>query len=240
MKKKIWILKRKKRRTIKLKNSNDDKKRRLSTTDNTNNLVRYEKFGIKMNNLQVLKNARRVLQIRQSTIPAAVVRLQSDAVFGDRPWDKSTRAVIDELPDVTSPAEIRSRHLPGIDPLSPQAFEPKTDKHISKGRTAGAHFDFSCQNWERNQNQDFRSRMRQWDMNQQAFKTSRLIKYQEYGTYESNHGNISGRPCLSNSTPMTLHQLAKSESAITESADHKKSLTKSVDQAAITPPATSR
>ena len=52
--------------------------------------------------------------------------------------------------------------------------------------------------------------MRQWDVQQQAFKTSRLIKHQEYGTYESNRNNISGRPGLSNSTPTTLHQLTKS------------------------------
>jgi hypothetical protein len=51
--------------------------------------------------------------------------------------------------------------------------------------------------------------MRQWDIQQQVFKTSRLIKHQEYGTYESNRGNISGRPSPSNSTPMTLHQLPK-------------------------------
>jgi hypothetical protein len=51
--------------------------------------------------------------------------------------------------------------------------------------------------------------MRQWDIQQQAFKTSRLIKHQEYGTYESNRGNISGRPGPSNSTPMTLHELSK-------------------------------
>ncbi|CAF0908384.1 unnamed protein product [Rotaria sp. Silwood1] len=191
-----------------------------------------------MNNIQALKNARRVFQIRQSAIPTAVVRFQSDSAFGDRPWDKSTRAVVDELPDVISPADIKSRHLPGTDSHSPQVFEPKTDKNIVKGRTAGAHFDLRCQNWERNQNQDFRSRMKQWDMNQQAFKTSRLIKYQEYGTFESNRGNISGRPGLSNSTPSTLHHLAQSKSTSTAGADHK-GLTKSVDQAAIQPPATS-
>jgi hypothetical protein len=49
--------------------------------------------------------------------------------------------------------------------------------------------------------------MRQWDIQQQAFKTSRLIRHQEYGTYESNRGNISGRPSPSNSTPITLHKL---------------------------------
>jgi hypothetical protein len=54
--------------------------------------------------------------------------------------------------------------------------------------------------------------MRQWDIQQQVFKTSRLIKHQEYGTYESNRGNISGRPSPSNSTPMTLHQLPKTGS----------------------------
>jgi hypothetical protein len=51
--------------------------------------------------------------------------------------------------------------------------------------------------------------MRQWDIQQQAFKTSRLIRHQEYGTYESNRGNISGRPSPSNSTPMSLHHLSK-------------------------------
>jgi hypothetical protein len=51
--------------------------------------------------------------------------------------------------------------------------------------------------------------MKQWDIQQQVFKTSRLIKHQEYGTYESNRGNISGRPSPSNSTPMTLHELPK-------------------------------
>ena len=51
--------------------------------------------------------------------------------------------------------------------------------------------------------------MRQWDIQQQVFKTSRLIRHQEYGTYDSNRGNISGRPGPSNSTPMTLHQLSK-------------------------------
>jgi hypothetical protein len=51
-----------------------------------------------------------------------VVRLQSDSLFGgkmsqiyvlinesfllDRPWDKSTRAVVYELPDVSSPAGL--------------------------------------------------------------------------------------------------------------------------------------
>lgn len=59
----------------------------------------------------------------------------------------------------------------------------------------------------------FLRRMRQWDQQLQVFKTSRLIKYQEYGTYESHRGNISGRPCLSNSTPMTLHSLAKTSSS---------------------------
>jgi len=64
----------------------------------------------------------------------------------DRPWDKSTRAVVYELPDVISPAglskinetihhiiheivlsclEIKSRQLSGIDSHSPQVFEPK-------------------------------------------------------------------------------------------------------------------
>ncbi|CAF2859764.1 unnamed protein product [Rotaria sp. Silwood2] len=109
-----------------------------------------------MNNLQALKNARRVLQIRQSAIPTAVARLHSDSGIGDRPWDKSTRAVVDELPDVISPADIKSRHLPGTDSHSHQVFEPKTDKNIVKGRAAGAHFDLRCQNWERNQNKDFR------------------------------------------------------------------------------------
>lgn len=51
--------------------------------------------------------------------------------------------------------------------------------------------------------------MRQWDIQQQVFKTSRLIKHQEYGTFESNRGNISGRPCPSNSTPTTLHEISK-------------------------------
>jgi hypothetical protein len=51
--------------------------------------------------------------------------------------------------------------------------------------------------------------MKQWDIQQQVFKTSRLIKHQEYGTYESNRGNISGRPSPSNSTPMTLHELSE-------------------------------
>jgi hypothetical protein len=164
-----------------------------------------------MNNLQILQNARRVLQCRQSGIPNLVVRLQSDVTGGDRPWDKSTRAVVYELPDVSSPAEIKSRNLPGVDPHSPQAFEPKSDKNALKGRLS-THFDLSSQNWERNQNKDFRSQMRQWDIQQQVFKTSRLIKHQEYGTYESNRGNISGRPSPSNSTPMTLHQLSKTKS----------------------------
>lgn len=105
----------------------------------------------------------------------------------------------------------------------------QTDKNIVKGRHAGAHFDLSCQNWERNQNKDFRSyvfkirnsvhsfpylflfrRMKQRDLENEAFKSSRLLQYQQYGTYDSNRGNISGRPGLSNSTPMTLHHLAKS------------------------------
>jgi hypothetical protein len=43
--------------------------------------------------------------------------------------------------------------------------------------------------------------MRQWDIQQQTFKTSRLIRHQEYGTYLSNRGNISGRPSPTNSTP---------------------------------------
>lgn len=51
--------------------------------------------------------------------------------------------------------------------------------------------------------------MRQWDIQQQTFKTSRLIRHQEYGTYDSNRGNISGRPSPSNSTPMTVHHVAK-------------------------------
>jgi hypothetical protein len=51
--------------------------------------------------------------------------------------------------------------------------------------------------------------MKQWDIQQQVFKTSRLIKHQQYGTYDSNRGNISGRPAPSNSTPVTLHQLPK-------------------------------
>jgi len=51
--------------------------------------------------------------------------------------------------------------------------------------------------------------MRQWDIQQQVFKTSRLIKHQEYGTFDSNRGNISGRPSISNSTPMTLNRLSK-------------------------------
>lgn len=50
--------------------------------------------------------------------------------------------------------------------------------------------------------------MRQWDIQQQVFKTSRLIRHQEYGTYESNRDNISGRPSPSNSTPMALGQLS--------------------------------
>lgn len=48
--------------------------------------------------------------------------------------------------------------------------------------------------------------MRQWDIQQQAFKTSRLIRHQEYGTFSSHRGNISGRPSPSNSTPITVHQ----------------------------------
>ncbi|UJR27117.1 hypothetical protein I4U23_008416 [Adineta vaga] len=162
-----------------------------------------------MNNLQILQNARRVLQLRQSTIPAIVIRLQSDSAVGDRPWDKSTRAVVYELPDVASPAEIKSRQLDGVDPYSPAVFEPNSDKNAAKGRLAGSHFDLSTQNWERNQNKDFRSQMKQWDIQQQVFKTSRLIKHQEYGTYNSNRGNISGRPSPSNSTPVTLHEATK-------------------------------
>jgi len=167
-----------------------------------------------MNNLQILQNARRVLQIRQSAIPNVVMRLQSDSTGGDRPWDKSTRAVVYELPDVNSPAEIKSRNLPGVDSHSPRSFEPKADKNAVKGRVTSAHFDLRYQNWERNQNKDFRSQMRQWDIQQQVFKTSRLIKHQEYGTYESNHGNISGRPSPTNSTPVTLHQASKTKSNI--------------------------
>ncbi|CAF3317651.1 unnamed protein product [Rotaria socialis] len=173
-----------------------------------------------MNNLQIVQSARRALQIRQSSIPTAIIRLNSGTVFGDRTWDKSTRAVVHDLPDVVSPAEIRSRHLAGADSHSSQAFEPKTDKNITKGRSAGAHFDLSCQNWERNQNKDFRSRMRQKDLEHEAFKASRFIKYQEYGTYESNRNNISGRPCLSNSTPMSLSHLAKSKAMTSSSGDH--------------------
>ncbi|CAM4801109.1 unnamed protein product [Rotaria magnacalcarata] len=172
-----------------------------------------------MNNLQILQSARRVLQIRQSSIPTAIIRLNSETVLGDRTWDKSTNAVVHELPDVMSPAEIRSRHLVGTDSHSSQVFEPKTDKNITKGRFSGAHFDLSCQNWERNQNKDFRSRMRQKDLEHEAFKSSRFIKYQEYGTYESNRNNISGRPCLSNSTPITLHHSAKS-TITSSSGDH--------------------
>jgi hypothetical protein len=52
--------------------------------------------------------------------------------------------------------------------------------------------------------------MRQWDIQQQTFKTSRLIRHQEYGTYLSNRGNISGRPSPTNSTPMTSHELSTS------------------------------
>ena len=53
------------------------------------------------------------------------------------------------------------------------------------------------------------SQMRQWDIQQQAFKTSRLIRHQEYGTFNSNRGNISGRPSPSNSTPITVHQVTE-------------------------------
>lgn len=64
----------------------------------------------------------------------------------DRPWDKSTRAVVYELPDVISPAgwfilrirfisfiyfflilELKSRNLPGFDSHSPQAFQPNVN-----------------------------------------------------------------------------------------------------------------
>ena len=55
----------------------------------------------------------------------------------------------------------------------------------------------------------FIRQMRQWDIQQQVFKTSRLIRHQEYGTYDSNRGNISGRPSPSNSTPITVHHVAK-------------------------------
>lgn len=51
--------------------------------------------------------------------------------------------------------------------------------------------------------------MRQWDIQQQVFKTSRLIRHEEYGTFNSNRGNISGRPSPSNSTPVTLNQVSK-------------------------------
>jgi len=51
--------------------------------------------------------------------------------------------------------------------------------------------------------------MRQWDIQQQVFKTSRLIRHEEYGTFNSNRGNISGRPSPSNSTPMTSNQAPK-------------------------------
>ena len=79
-------------------------------------------------NLLLLLNksfVQRVLQCRQSGIPNLVVRLQSDATGGgksndhcrfnfnefnlDRPWDKSTRAVVYELPDVNSPAGLFDR-----------------------------------------------------------------------------------------------------------------------------------
>ena len=66
---------------------------------------------------------KRAFQLRTSSIPTVVVRLKSDALRGgktfpfvshipieifflDRPWDKSTDAVIDELPDVVSPAGL--------------------------------------------------------------------------------------------------------------------------------------
>lgn len=53
------------------------------------------------------------------------------------------------------------------------------------------------------------SQMRQWDIQQQAFKTSRLIRHQEYGTFNSHRGNISGRPSPSNSTPTTVHHVTE-------------------------------
>lgn len=56
--------------------------------------------------------------------------------------------------------------------------------------------------------------MRQWDVQQQVFKTSRLIRHQEYGTFESNRGNISGHPGPSNSTPMTMHNLSQTSSLV--------------------------
>ncbi|CAF0913849.1 unnamed protein product [Adineta steineri] len=186
-----------------------------------------------MNNLQILQNAQRVLRIQHSSIPIVLTRLQSDSVVRDRPWDKSTRAVVHELPDVGSPAEMKSRHLPGVNPHSPMANEPQSNKNAVKGRLAGTHFDLSTQNWERNQNKDFRSQMRQWDIQQQVFKTSRLIKHQEYGTFESNRGNISGRPSPSNSTPISLHETSKTKS------DHTQQSLKSAKQAAIKPPASS-
>ena len=54
--------------------------------------------------------------------------------------------------------------------------------------------------------------MRQWDVQQQVFKTSRLIKHQEYGTFGSHRGNISGRPGPSNSTPMTMSDASNKSS----------------------------
>ncbi|CAF1337353.1 unnamed protein product [Adineta ricciae] len=188
-----------------------------------------------MNNLQILQSARRVLQLRSPGIPAVTVRLQSDSATGERPWDKSTRAVVYEIPDVVSPAEKKSRLLSGVDPHSPAAFEPKSDKNAVKGRLAGAHFDLRMENWERNQNKDFRSQMRQWDIQQQAFKTSRLIRHQEYGTFYSNRGNISGRPSHSNSTPVNFHETSKTKSF---DEDHQH-LSKPGTQPAITPPASS-
>jgi len=157
-----------------------------------------------MNTLQILHTARRVLQIRQAALVPITVRLQSDGVIQDRPWDKTTRAVVYDLPDVSSPSEMKSRQLPGVDSHSSQNYEPNSDKNVQKSGTSEAHFDLRYQNWERNQNKDFRSKMKQWDIQPQVFKTSRLIKHQEYGTYGSNRGNISGRPSPSNTTPSSL------------------------------------
>ncbi len=76
--------------------------------------------------ISIFCSSQRVLQIRQSTLPNVVMRLQSESSGGgrsdeiflircirnknqcdlDRPWDKSTRAVVYELPDVNSPAGL--------------------------------------------------------------------------------------------------------------------------------------